>query len=91
MSIHTISACPGMAWNPGAGWAAPIQGGNAAGGEQGTTPSATVQGDSGLERLARRAQRRRARTDRGTFQGDNPATTDVDEAYEAEPSADREN
>jgi hypothetical protein len=80
-----------MAWNPGAGWAAPIQQGNAAGGEQDATPSTTAQGTSGLERLAQRTQRRRARTDRGTFQGDNPATTDVDEAYEAEPSADREN
>ena len=29
--------------------------------------------------------RRRARTDRGTFQGDDPATPAVDEAYEHEP------
>ena len=91
MSIHTISACPGMAWNPTAGWAAPIRQGDAAGGEQDTILIATAQGTSGLERLARRAQRRRARTEQGMFRGDDPATADVDEAYEAEPSADREN
>jgi hypothetical protein len=34
--------------------------------------------------------RRRARTEQGTFQGDDPATTDIDEAYVAEPEANRE-
>jgi hypothetical protein len=29
--------------------------------------------------------RRRARTDRGTFQGDDPATPAVNEAYEPDP------
>ena len=86
MSFQSVSVCPGMPWNPGSGWAAPIQGGST-GGEQDAALNAAAQGASVLGRTAQRAQRRRARTDQGTFQGDNPATADIDEAYEP----DREN
>jgi hypothetical protein len=66
-----------MAWNPGSGWAGPV-----------TTSGVTEEEPSGGRRLAGRARlRRRARTEQGTFQPDNPATPDVNEAFEEEPEA----
>jgi len=84
MGLHVISACPGMAWDPGAGWAGPIQG--SAADEQAAAPESPAQGQGRLSRLA---GRRRARTDSGTFQADDPATPAVNEAFEevAEPTA----
>ena len=57
--------------------------------DQVSAPAEAAEGDpsrarrpAGMARL-----RRRAHTDRGTFQGDNPATPDVGEAYEEAPEA----
>lgn len=91
MSIQAFSVCPGMTWQPGSAWSAPIQGDGASGGQE-EASDAVEQGSPGLRRLTRRSfSRRRARTEQGTFQGDDPATPDIDEAYEADPVIDREN
>ena len=83
MSIQSISACPGMAWNPGSGWAGPAAVSGVA-----AEPAAP---DPGPRRPAGRARRRRrARTEQGTFQPDDPATPDVDEAFEEAPEAEAE-
>ena len=81
MAFQSISVCPGMAWQPGAAWTASIQK-DSTGGEQ--DPSAVAQRASSLGRLARSQPRRRARTDDGTFQSDDPTTSAVNEAYEPE-------
>lgn len=88
MSFLSISVCPGMDWDPAAEWARPAQGNDAAE-EQVAAPEDPAQGQGRLSRLA---GRRRARTDSGTFQADDPATPAVNEAYQevAEPSAEAE-
>lgn len=91
MSIQAFSICPGVAWQPGSALAAPIQG-DGASGEREEASGVVAQGSHGPRRLTGKlSSRRRARTEQGTFQGDDPATPDVDEAYEAEPIVDREN
>jgi hypothetical protein len=83
MTFQSISVCPGMPWQPGAAWTAPIQK-DSTGGEQ--DPNASAQRASSLGRLARAQSRRRARTDDGIFQADDPATPAVNEAYEGAPN-----
>jgi hypothetical protein len=83
MTFQSISVCPGMTWQPGSAWAAPIQK-DSTGGEQ--DPSAVAQRPPGLGRLGRAQPRRRARTDDGTFQADDPATPAVNEAYDGVPN-----
>ena len=81
MGLHVISACPGMAWDPGAGWAGPIQGDAAD--ERVTAPEEAAEEPRRPRRgLAVAHARRRARTNDGTFQADDPATPAVNEAYE---------
>jgi len=86
MTFQSISVCPGMAWQPGAAWAAPIQK-DSTGGEQ--DPNASAQRLSGLGRLARSQPRRRARDIDGQFRGDDPATVE-NEAFEPDATADSE-
>ena len=85
MGLQLVSVCPGMAWDPGSAWSgSPIQG-NAADG-QAAAPGGEAQEPRQLRRgLAGVQARRRARTDDGTFQADNPATPAVNEAYEEAP------
>ena len=86
MAFQSISVCPGMAWQPGSAWAAPIQK-DSAGGEQ--DPSAVAQRSSGLGRLGKAQSRRRARDVDGQFRGDNPATVE-NEAFKPDATADGE-
>lgn len=86
MTFQSISVCPGMAWQPGSAWAAPIRK-DSAGGEQG--PSAVAQRPSGLGRPGRAQSRRRARDIEGQFRGDDPATAE-NEAFEPDATADDE-
>jgi hypothetical protein len=88
VSIQSISVCPGMAWDPDAEWTQPAQSAGMPDGQV-LAPTEAAEGDpsrarrpAGMARL-----RRRAHTDRGTFQSDDPATPDVDEAFEEAPKA----
>lgn len=82
MGLQLISVSPGMTWDPGAEWTRPIGASELAEEHEAPAEGATQE----ATRLRRRAQvRRRARTDRGTFQPDDPTTPEADEAYEAEP------
>jgi len=86
MAFQSISVCPGMAWQPGSAWTAPIQK-DSGGSEQ--DPSAVAQRPSGLGRLGRAQSRRRARDIEGQFRGDDPATAE-NEAFEPDATADDE-
>jgi hypothetical protein len=84
MGLQLVSVCPGMAWDPGSAWSGSIQG-NAAD-EQAAAPESEAQEPRRLRRgLVGSQARRRARTDDGTFQADDPATPAVNEAYEEAP------
>jgi hypothetical protein len=80
-----------MAWDPGAGWAGPIQD-DAADERSATSEEAAEEPRRPRRGLAGAQARRRARTGDGTFRADDPATPAVDEAYEeaAEPGAEAE-
>lgn len=86
MTFQSISVCPGMVWQPGSAWAAPIQK-DSASGEQ--DPNAVAQRPSSLGRLGRAQSRRRARDTEGQFRGDDPATAE-NEAFEPDATADSE-
>jgi hypothetical protein len=86
MTFQSISVCPGMAWQPGSAWAAPIKK-DSADGEQDL--SAVAQRPAGLGRLGRAQPRRRARDIEGQFRGDDPATAE-NEAFEPDTTADDE-
>ena len=80
MSLQAFSVCPGMAWNPGAGWAVPAA-------ASGVTAEPAAHDPESRRPAGRVRLRRRARTEQGTFQPDDPATPDVDEAFEGAPEA----
>ena len=86
MTFQSISVCPGMTWQPGSAWAAPIQK-DSTGSEQ--DPSAVAQRSSSLGRLARSQPRRRARDIDGQFRGGDLATAE-NEAVEPDATAEPE-
>jgi hypothetical protein len=70
-----------MTWDPSAEWAKPIQ----ADQSKRIIADGETQEPISLKPRDETAQvRRRARTDRGTFQGDNPKTPEQNEAYETQ-------
>ena len=81
MGLQSFSACPGMAWSPGSGWAGQVTEASGVAAEP-AAPDPEPRRPAGRGRL-----RRRARTEQGTFQPDDPATPDVDEAFEEAPEA----
>lgn len=83
MSLQAFSACPGMAWNPGSGWAGPAAASGVAAEPAG--PDSEPRHAAGRPRL-----RRRAHTKQGTFRPDDPTTPDVNEAFEEAPEAEAE-